>query len=130
MSATIPQYRILIVDDEPNIVLAIEFLMKQAGYEVAKAYNGLEALEKVNEFKPHLIILDVMMPHMDGFEVARTLRQDDSYFNTKIIFLTAQGTDRDMAKGYGSGGDIYLTKPFDNKELTTIVQEITEYELN
>jgi len=122
--------RILIVDDEPNIVLAIDFLLNQAGYEVEKAYNGLEALEKVESFDPQLIILDVMMPHMDGFEVARNLRKDEKNYNVKIIFLTAQGTDRDKSRGYGSGGDVYLTKPFDNRELLTLIEEIAEFELN
>lgn len=130
MSSIKKPFRILIVDDEPNIVMAIEFLLDQAGYATEKAYNGLEALEKVQTFSPNLIILDVMMPHMDGFEVAKTLRQDESNYQTKIIFLTAQGTDRDKAKGYGSGGDMYLTKPFDNKELVSLIEEITEFELN
>lgn len=129
MSATQNPFRILIVDDEPNIVMAIDFLMGQAGYETEKAYNGQEALEKVASFKPHLIILDVMMPRMDGFEVARTLRQDEANYRIKIVFLTAQGTDRDKAKGYGSGGDVYLTKPFDNQELVSLIGEITQFEL-
>ena len=130
METTHSNIRILIVDDEPNIVLAIEFLTKQAGYQVETAYNGMEALEKATEFKPHLILLDVMMPKMDGFEVARTLRQDEAFFNTKIIFLTAQGTSRDKSKGYTSGADIYLTKPFDNQELMTLINEMTEFELS
>lgn len=129
MSATQTPFRILIVDDEPNIVMALDFLMTQAGYETEKAYNGLEAIEKAASFHPHLIILDVMMPHMDGLEVAKQLRQDENNYSCKIIFLTAQGTERDKAKGYGSGGDLYLTKPFDNNELVSLIEEITQFEL-
>lgn len=119
--------KVLIVDDEPNILVAIEFLMEQNGYVVEKAYNGEEALQKASSFQPEIIVLDVMMPGMDGFEVARVLRNTPQFSDVKIIFLTAKGTEADKINGYSKGGDIYLTKPFDNNELVMVVSELAEY---
>lgn len=119
--------KVLLVDDEPNILIAIEFLMKQEGFIVEKAKNGEEALQKAATFQPDLIILDVMMPGMDGFEVARILRNTPTLLNVKIVFLTAKGTDHDKINGYSKGGDIYLTKPFDNDELVMVISELATY---
>lgn len=119
--------KVLIVDDEPNILVAIEFLMEQNGYVVEKAYNGEEALQKASSFQPEIIVLDVMMPGMDGFEVARVLRNTPQFSDVKIIFLTAKGTEADKINGYSKGGDVYLTKPFDNNELVMVVSELAEY---
>lgn len=110
-------FNILLVDDEPNILIALEFLMKQQGYNVETAKNGQEALAIMENFTPDVVLLDVMMPGMDGFEVAKKIREDTALFSTQIIFLTAKGTKEDRRKGYKSGGEIYLTKPFDNAEL-------------
>jgi len=123
-----PTTRVLVVDDEPNIALAIDFLMQQQGFETAQAHDGKEALDKVRRFNPDLMILDVMMPHMNGYEVAQELRRDESYRNLKIVFLTAKGTSQDRMQGYTAGADVYLTKPFDNQELVNIVSEILMYE--
>ena len=119
--------KVLLVDDEPNILVAIEFLMEQKGFIVEKAFNGKEALQKAAEFQPEIIILDVMMPGMDGFEVARILRNTPGFLDVKIIFLTAKGTNADKINGYSKGGDVYLTKPFDNDELVMVVSELAEY---
>jgi DNA-binding response OmpR family regulator len=119
--------KVLLVDDEPNILVAIEFLMEQNGFLVEKAYNGEEALQKAHDFNPEVIVLDVMMPGMDGFEVARILRNSLKFSEAKIIFLTAKGTDADKINGYSKGGDIYLTKPFDNDELVMVVSELAEF---
>lgn len=119
--------KILIVDDEPNILVPLEFLMSQQGYEVSKATNGVEALQKVEQFRPSIVILDVMMPVMDGFEVAQKIRENPDYEDLRIIFLTAKGTTADKITGYSKGGEAYLTKPFDNDELISIVNEIVEY---
>ena len=119
--------KVLLVDDEPNILVAIEFLMEQKGFIVEKAFNGEEALQKAAEFQPEIIILDVMMPGMDGFEVARILRNTPSFLDVKIIFLTAKGTNGDKITGYSKGGDVYLTKPFDNDELVMVISEFAEY---
>lgn len=118
--------QILIVDDEPNILVPLEFLIKQQGYKVEKALNGNEALEKMQQCHPDLVVLDVMMPGMDGFEVARKIRQDPRFNNTHIIFLTAKGAPADRLAGYANGGEIYLTKPFDNDDLIHTVKEIIE----
>ena len=125
MPAT-PPAKVLIVDDEPNIALAIEFLMQQQGYQTQKAHDGRQALEALAHFQPDLIILDVMMPHMDGLEVAHEVRKQAALSDTQIIFLTAKGTQRDKMDGYGAGGDLYLTKPFDNKELVRKVGDMLE----
>lgn len=119
--------RILLVDDEPNILLAIEFLLKKEGYTIKKAFDGQQALEKVLSFHPDIVVLDVMMPGLDGFEVARRIRNMPDCENVRIIFLTAKGTKEDKLKGYGSGGEFYLTKPFDNDELVRVVNEVVEF---
>ncbi|RMG63018.1 MAG: response regulator [Bacteroidetes bacterium] len=118
---------VLIVDDEPHIVMAIDFLMQQAGYHTLQAHDGQAALHMAQQQPPDLIILDVMMPHMDGFEVAQQLRRDPIFQDTKILFLTARSADQDKIQGYGSGGDLYLTKPFDNQELVDMVSEMLQY---
>ncbi|MEZ4950138.1 MAG: response regulator [Saprospiraceae bacterium] len=118
---------ILIVDDEPNIVVAVEFLMEKEGYNIRKCYDGQSALASINEVVPDLILLDVMMPGMDGFEVAKKIRENQDWENLKIIFLTAKGTREDKMKGYANGGEIYLTKPFDNDNLVIAVNEAIEF---
>lgn len=120
--------KVLVVDDEPNIVIAIEFLMQQQGFETATAHDGDEALAQVRAFQPDLVILDVMMPRRDGFEVASAIREEMEGNPVKVVFLTAKGTNRDKMQGYGAGGDVYLTKPFDNQELVDTVSEILEFE--
>ncbi|MDP5168699.1 MAG: response regulator [Bacteroidia bacterium] len=115
--------RVMIVDDEPNIVTAIDFLMQQQGFQTASAYNGAEALRMMEAFQPDLLILDVMMPVMDGYEVASSMRKEDKWAGTKIIFLTAKGAEKDKSQGYGAGADVYLTKPFDNKALVEKVRD-------
>jgi len=119
--------KILIVDDEPNIVLAIEFLLQRQGYRTEKAYDGLQALEMVADFHPDIVILDVMMPGLNGFEVGQKIRQMPRLENTKIIFLTAKGTQRDKQMGYENGAEAYMIKPFDNEELVTTVHEMMAY---
>jgi DNA-binding response OmpR family regulator len=119
--------RVLIVDDEPNIVLAIDFLLGQKGFTTEKAYNGKEALEKVQSFQPNIVVLDVMMPGMTGFEVARQIRLTKGFANVQVVFLTAKGTTKDKMQGYSNGGDLYLTKPFDNDDLVLSIEEMVQY---
>lgn len=119
--------KILIVDDEPNIVLAIEFLLQREGYRTEKAFDGLQALDKAADFQPNIIILDVMMPGMSGFEVGQQIRKMPTLEHTKIIFLTAKGTQRDKQTGYASGAEVYMIKPFDNDELVMAVNEMMVY---
>ncbi len=127
MEHSTPSAKILIVDDEPNIVLAIEFLLQREGYRTEKAFDGLQALEVAAAFQPNVVILDVMMPGMDGFNVGQRIRRMPLLENTKIIFLTAKGTQRDKQTGYASGAEAYMIKPFDNDELVTLVNEMLAY---
>ena len=119
--------KILIADDEAPILLALEFLIKQAGYEVAKASNGLEALKVMESFVPDIAVLDVMMPDLDGFELAKEIRTRSQFNDTTIIFLTAKGTTEDRFRGYETGAEVYLTKPFDNEELIMTINEVMQF---
>lgn len=117
-------HKILIVDDEPNIVISLEFLMKKEGFEVAVANDGEEALAKVATFNPDLLLLDVMMPKKSGFEVCEALRADPARGGLLIMMLTAKGRDTEVAKGLAIGADAYVTKPFSTKELVVKVKEM------
>jgi len=116
--------KILIVDDEPNIVISLEFLMKKEGFEVVVAGDGDEALAKVASFNPDLLLLDVMMPKKSGFEVCEALRADPARAALKIVMLTAKGRDTEVAKGLALGADAYVTKPFSTKDLVLKVKEV------
>jgi len=118
---------ILLVDDEPNILLALEFLIQQKGFNVVKASDGSTGIQQARKHQPDIVILDVMMPGLDGFAVAKAIRNDENLNDTTIIFLTAKGTTQDRREGYSSGGEIYLTKPFDNQELVDIISEVFEF---
>jgi len=115
---------ILIVDDEPSIVVPIQFLMEQQGYIVMVAENGESALDIIYKYKPDLILLDIMLPRIDGYEVCEIVRLDPRYRDIKIIFLTAKGREVEIAKGLALGADAYITKPFSNTELVSKVQEL------
>lgn len=121
-------HRILIVDDEPNIVVPLEFLMKREGYEVAVAGDGEAALEAVARGAPDLVILDVMLPRMSGFEVCRQLRADARWRALKILMLTAKGRDSEMEKGLGLGADAYVTKPFSTRDLVAKIRALLQGE--
>ena len=118
--------KVLIVDDEPNIVISLEFLVKKEGFTVAVAADGEEALAKVAEFSPDLILLDVMMPKKSGFEVCEALRADPERSGLKIIMLTAKGRDTEVAKGLALGADANMTKPFSTRELVDKVRSMLE----
>jgi len=115
---------ILIVDDEPSIVVPIQFLMEQQGYNVLVAENGESALDIIYKYKPDLILLDIMLPRIDGYEVCEIVRLDPRYRDIKIIFLTAKGREVEIAKGLALGADAYITKPFSNTELVSKVKEL------
>ncbi len=116
--------KILIVDDEPNIVVALEFLMRQNGFEVRAARNGEEALAAVAEFLPDLVLLDVMMPVKNGYQVAQKIRDDPRMRGVKIVMLTAKGRDTEVSKGMAVGADAYVTKPFSTLELVAQVRRM------
>ncbi len=117
-------HRILIADDEPNIVISLEYLMKRAGYEVSVARDGEEAIDAIRRERPALVLLDVMMPKKSGFEVCQELRADDALKGTLVLMLTAKGRDTDVDKGLGVGADAYMTKPFATKDLLAKVGEM------
>ncbi len=111
--------KILIVDDEPSIVLALENILLAKDYEVQKAYNGKEGLKTAKLFCPDLILLDVMMPFINGFEFSSLIRKDKILENTKIIFLTAKGELTDKKDGYSKGCDDYIIKPFSTEKIVS-----------
>ena len=115
---------ILIVDDEPSIVVPIQFLMEQQGFNVLVAGNGEDALDIIYKYKLDLILLDIMLPRIDGYEVCEIVRLDPRYRDIKIIFLTAKGREVEIAKGLALGADAYITKPFSNAELVSQVKEL------
>jgi two-component system, OmpR family, alkaline phosphatase synthesis response regulator PhoP len=117
--------RVLIADDEPNIVISLEFLMKQRGYETRVARDGDEALAEVESFRPDLVLLDVMLPRRDGFEVCQKLRAD-GWTDLRIVMLTAKGRDVEIEKGLALGADAYVTKPFSTGELVERVAGLLE----
>jgi DNA-binding response OmpR family regulator len=116
--------KILIVDDEPNIVLSLEFLMKKAGYEVRTAADGEAALEAITVVCPDLVLLDVMMPRKNGYEVCQAIRENPAWKDTRVIMLTAKGRDVEREKGLALGADDYITKPFSTQEVVERVQEM------
>ena len=116
--------KVLIADDEPNIVISLEFLMQREGYTVTVARDGVAALEAIRRDRPDLVLLDVMMPGMSGFDVCQAVRADESLTSIKILMLSAKGRDTDTAKGLALGANAYLTKPFSTKELAARVRDL------
>jgi Na+/proline symporter/CheY-like chemotaxis protein len=115
--ATTLSKKVLIADDEPNIVAAVEFLLQRNGYEVQVARNGDEALRLVEASNPDLVLLDVMMPVRSGYEVCKRIRENDAWRHIKIIMLSAKGRDAEVTKGLALGADDYVTKPFSTRDL-------------
>jgi two-component system, OmpR family, response regulator len=122
MTDTASGHRVLVVDDEPNIVEVVTMALRFQGFEVEAASTGREALSAVNRFKPHLMVLDVMLPDMEGFEVASRLGAQRA--GVPIIFLTARDATEDKVRGLTGGGDDYMTKPFSLEELVARIRTI------
>jgi DNA-binding response OmpR family regulator len=118
--------KVLIVDDERNIVTSLEFLMELNGYQTKVARDGEEALIYVVTFQPDLILLDVMLPLRSGYEIIQKIRENVALKHTKVIMLTAKGRDIEVAKGLALGADAYITKPFSTKELLAEVRRLLE----
>ncbi len=116
--------KVLIVDDEPNILISLEFLMKREGFQVFTAPDGEAALEQVASHRPDMILLDVMMPKKNGYEVCQAVRAHPEWQDIKIIMLSAKGRDTEVAKGMAMGADTYMTKPFSTKELVQKVKAL------
>ena len=116
--------KILVVDDEPNIVLSLEFLMKQAGFLVRTAPDGEAGLAAIAVEQPDLVLLDVMMPRKNGYEVCQAIRANPEWKAIRIIMLTAKGREVEREKGLALGADDYITKPFSTQEVVERVREL------
>lgn len=116
--------KVLIVEDEESILLSLEFLLSKEGYEVACARDGAAALRILEQQTPHMVLLDVMLPLVDGFELCRRMRTNPALANTRIMLLTARGRDSEVAHGLGLGADAFLTKPFSTRELMDTVRSL------
>ncbi len=110
-------HKILVVDDDPYILMSLEFLMKKNGYEVMVARNGNEALELVDKQLPQLVLLDIMMPDVDGYEICRHIKNSKKLKAIKVVFMSAKSRETDIQKGYDLGAALYITKPFSTREL-------------
>lgn len=118
--------KILIADDEQNIVISLEFLMKREGFTVCIAADGQEAIDKVRSEAPNLVLLDIMMPRKNGYEVCQEIRSDPQLQGTRILMLTAKGREMEVTKGLAMGADAYMTKPFSTRELVTRVKSLLD----
>lgn len=119
-----PSKTIMIVDDELNILVPLQFLMEQNGFRVILAQSGRDALAALEKSKPDLILLDIMLPDLDGYEIFQMIRANPAWDDVKVIFLTAKNRDGDIAKGLNLGVDAYVTKPFSNAELLAAVNDL------
>lgn len=108
---------VLIADDEPNIVISLEFLLEQAGYQVLVAHDGQEALDAIRRQTPDLVLLDVMLPRLSGFDVCQKIRENPDWQDVRVVMLTAKGREVEVSKGLALGADAYITKPFSTQEL-------------
>jgi DNA-binding response OmpR family regulator len=120
------QYTVLVVDDDPYILMSLEFLMRKSGYNVLVARNGTEALEILDNQKPSLVLLDIMMPDVDGYEICKQIRDTPALSHTHIIFLSAKTSEADIQKGLDMGAARYITKPFSTRELVKEVKELLQ----
>jgi DNA-binding response OmpR family regulator len=116
--------KVLIVDDEPNILMSLEFLMRKNGYSVFIARNGTEAMEIASREIPQIVVLDIMMADMDGYEVCRHIKEKPPLNEAKVIFLSAKSKESDIQKGYDAGACLYITKPFSTRFLMEKVKEL------
>ena len=118
--------KILVADDEPNIVTALEFLLERSGYQVRTARNGDEALKAIESDPPDLVLLDIMMPVKSGYEVCKRIRDEPAWRQIKVVMLSAKGRDAEVAKGLAMGADLYVTKPFSTRELLSQIKAVLE----
>lgn len=116
--------RVLVVDDDPIILRLLQLNLELEGHEVETAANGRQALDRVHDIDPDLILLDVMMPEIDGFRVCEQLRADDRTRDIPIVFLSAKAQATDIDRGTAAGGDAYVTKPFDPQELVELIERL------
>lgn len=120
----IVQKKVLIVDDEPNIVIPLQFILEKNHYQVLVGHSGEDALEIIAKDRPDLILLDIMLPGIDGYEVCEMVRLNPEWCTIRIVFLTAKGREVDMAKGMILGADAYIIKPFSNAEVLEKIKSL------
>ncbi len=118
--------QILVVDDDPDILMSLEFLMKKNGYQVMIARNGTEALEAINTVKPNLILLDIMMPDVDGYSICKHVKSKKDLKDIHVVFLSAKTKETDVQKGLDLGASMYITKPFSTRDLMKKVNELMQ----
>lgn len=116
--------KILIVDDDPNILLSVEFLLVKNGYDVLVARNGIEAIEIIEDTIPDIVLLDIMMPDVDGYVICEFIKKNERTKNTKVIFLSAKSREADIDFGYEIGADLYMIKPFSTRTLLEKINEL------
>ncbi len=117
---------IVVVDDEPYALRAMSYLLTRQGYDVETASNGQIGLDHIRALKPRIVLLDIMMPVMDGYEVCRRIREDPALEGTYIIMLSAKGQDVDRERGLADGADEYMTKPFSPREIAERLKQLSE----
>ncbi|MFN8347494.1 MAG: response regulator [Spirosomataceae bacterium] len=113
--------KVLIVDDEPNILMSLEFLMKKEGYRVFIARDGEEAFDIIKSEVPDVVLLDIMMPKVDGYQVCQFIKSTPEYTHSKVIFMSAKSKEGDVKKGFDLGADMYISKPFSTRDLLSKV---------
>lgn len=116
--------KILVVDDDPYILMSLEFLMKKNGFEVMVARNGTEALDIVEKQVPDIVLLDIMMPDVDGYAICKHIKSSKKLKEAKVVFMSAKSKETDIQKGYDLGASLYVTKPFSTRQLLKQVQEL------
>ncbi len=116
--------KILVVDDDPYILLSLEFLMKKNGFDVMVARNGTEALEIVEKQVPDIVLLDIMMPDVDGYAICKHIKSSKKLKEAKVVFMSAKSKETDIQKGYDLGASLYVTKPFSTRQLLKQVQDL------
>lgn len=119
------QKKILVVDDDPYILMSLEFLMKKNGFAVMVARNGTEALDIVEKQLPDVVLLDIMMPDVDGYEICRHIKTSKKLKDAKVVFMSAKTKEADIKKGYDLGASLYITKPFSTREMVKQIKELT-----
>jgi len=118
--------KILVVDDDPYILMSLEFLMKKNGFDVMVARNGTEALEIVEKQVPDIVLLDIMMPDVDGYAICKHIKSSKKLKEAKVVFMSAKSKETDIQKGYDLGASLYVTKPFSTRQLLKQVQELIQ----
>lgn len=116
--------KIIIADDEHKILMSLEYSFKKNGYDVYIARDGTEVLDFLKTMVPDVILLDIMMPNLDGYSTLDSIRQDKEFKDTKVIFLSAKNNPKDIAKGLEMGADAYVTKPYSIKKLMQQIEEM------